>query len=88
MTASRQWHWAYTSENQLIISYNETPLRLYHQLNLNIENEIWIGDATHLCTPDTYVGQYEIQANQIIIRQIIKGPKKDYTAASQYKRIA
>lgn len=86
ITATREWHWAYAPESQLTISYNESPLRLYHQLSLNIKNQICCGEATHLCTPDTYIGEYEFSENQIRIEQKISGPKKDYRVRSLFER--
>jgi len=86
ITASREWCWTYTPVNQLTISYNENPLRLYHQLSMGIENEIWTGEATHLCIPDTYFGQYEFSEDQIRIEQKISGPKKNYIVSSLFER--
>lgn len=84
--ASREWHWALQANDYLIISYNENPLRLYHRLEIAMENGHWRGSADHFCAPDTYSGAYKFEKNKILIDQKITGPKKDYSVSSLFER--
>lgn len=86
VSASRNWIWEYNPYCELVIAYAEEPLRVYHSVMLKFSEHKWYGSADHLCSPDTYKGEYIICKNQIEINQTVSGPKKSYTLSSLYTR--
>lgn len=87
IAASRNWIWKLEGENRLHIFYDEIPPRSYHNLDLILEDDIWIGEATHICKPDIYLGRYRLDTNLLTINQKIDGPNKNYALTSIYSRI-
>ena len=84
LEASRNWIWHLSGEQQLEIFYGEDSQRLYHALDLSLSQNGWRGQATHLCEPDTYLGEYIFFDEGFIIKQEVSGPKKDYSMVSTY----
>lgn len=89
MTANRSWHWELVGENQLKISYDEKPPRLYHALNMQFDEEQggWTGQGLHVCAPDEYRGSYHLSGDKLESVQDVSGPKKSYRVHSVFKRI-
>lgn len=84
--ATRRWVWRLAESSQLNIFFDESPLRLYHQLELVIESNRATGTANHVCGDDIYAGKYQISETSIKIHQTVSGPKKDYSILSKYDR--
>lgn len=82
--ANRSWVWQMKTPEVLEIFYDENPLRSYHYLKLRFENDVWIGEAIHHCSPDVYEGFYQFSDDSFLIRQKVSGPKKDYTMETVY----
>jgi len=85
INAHRQWVWQ-AENDALNVYFPEKPLRLYHRVNLSLVGNTWTGSGHHDCAPDTYLGEYEISPENLIVRQEISGPKKDYRIYSRYSR--
>ena len=85
--ASKCWYW-HCSDNMILeITYDQEKNQPYHLVNL-IENETgWFGSAKHLCGADNYCGEYQFSVDQFSINQTVKGPNKDYSVSSTYKRV-
>ena len=87
IAASRNWIWRLEETGNLHVLYDENPLRTYHDIELVKEGDVWTGEATHLCEPDTYLGHYELEFNRIVVKQKIEGPNKNYALTSLFNRI-
>lgn len=85
VSAKRRWRWYYNLSS-LLVYFDENPLRLYHDVKISANDDHWLGDAEHLCHPDTYCGAYQFFDDQIVITQDVLGPKKDYRIRSIYCR--
>ncbi|MEO0909499.1 MAG: DUF6314 family protein [Pseudomonadota bacterium] len=88
MNAARSWHWEVSDENQLKISYDENPPRLYHALNLQFveARRTWVGQDLHLCEPDEYDGDYILGEKKLESIQTVSGPNKAYRVHSIFQR--
>ncbi len=88
MNAARSWHWELEGENQLKISYDEDPPRLYHALSLqlNEDGSLWVGQDLHLCEPDEYDGEYILGEKKLESIQTVSGPNKAYRVHSIFQR--
>ncbi len=85
VSAHRRWIWQ-EEQGDLRIFFDESPLRLYHGFRPILKGQNWFGTGKHICQPDTYVGEYQMSADRMEIRQSISGPKKDYSIVSVYRR--
>jgi len=69
------------------VLFVEVPPRVFHQIELTRDDDSFIGQATHLCTPDVYDSSYCFQADgTFIIRHTVRGPRKDYVSTTAFKR--
>ena len=77
----------YLLEGDTICTYfKETPPRLFQCLKREKDSKFASGE--HACKQDKYVGEYEFKSKQEFIqKQIVRGPKKDYTITTHYKRV-
>ncbi|MGN6571533.1 MAG: DUF6314 family protein [Pseudolabrys sp.] len=76
-------------EGGLAVFFDERPPRLFHEVAL-------IGDAggglhgaaEHVCVDDLYVTDYQFEPDGgFRIRHRVRGPRKDYTMVTFYRRI-
>lgn len=86
IAASRDWFWALSGKSRLEITYDEERLLDYHLINLQHEDNRWIGSAKHLCSDDLYSGEYYFSENCFEIHHTIKGPNKNYSVMSIYSK--
>lgn len=86
VSANRSWRWETQKNAFLNVYYDETPLRLYHALELAWFDGAWEASAEHRCGEDVYAGEYRFEKNLIEIDQTVKGPNKDYSLGSVYQR--
>lgn len=85
--ASRNWFWHLKDQAILEITYDEEKLQDYHRMSVLDGDVGWSGSAEHLCGVDLYSGEYKFFEDGFAINQTVKGPQKDYSVASIYKRI-
>lgn len=70
------------------VFFAETPLRLFHRIELQKDGDALHGSATHLCTPDTYNSRYHFRSDgTLTIRHIVHGPHKDYVSDTAFWRL-
>lgn len=84
--ASRNWYWHLSKPQALAITYDEACEQAYHHVLLKYDDNAWIGKAQHLCGSDLYIGEYRFYDNGFEIKQIIKGPSKNYEVISAYSK--
>ncbi len=84
--ASRNWFWHLSKFRTLKITYDEACDQEYHLINLNWDSDRWFGEAQHLCGSDLYTGEYRFYDYGFEIKQIIKGPNKNYEVLSAYSK--
>jgi hypothetical protein len=71
------------------VHFAETPLRLFHCVELSRVGPSLVGEATHRCGDDRYDGCYEFGADEtFVIRHAVHGPRKRYDITTRYERRA
>ena len=86
--ASRKWYWHLDVNNVLEITYDARRAEPYHRISLVLKDDLWQGQADHLCGADCYQGLYRFCKNEFGVDQTIKGPAKNYTVQSLYSKMA
>ena len=69
------------------VYFAETPLRLFHEVELTLANGTLTGHARHLCAADLYRSRYEfLPDGRFAIHHEVSGPRKDYSLSTSYAR--
>ena len=72
-----------------VVLFAESPPRLFHRVALVKTAACWTGTAVHRCGDDRYDSRYEFHSEgSFAIRHAVAGPRKRYTIASCYSRVA
>ena len=67
------------------VLYAEDPPRVFHRIALHEENQIWAGEALHICGADHYRSRYEfLTEGSFVVRHVVRGPAKDYSMTTHY----
>lgn len=70
------------------VYFAELPPRVFHNIELMRAGDAFIGQATHLCTPDVYESAYCFRSDGTFsIRHTVHGPRKDYVSITVFKRL-
>ena len=77
-------------EGGFAVFFNETPLRLFHELHFQPDGRgAFRGHATHPCDNDLYNSEYAfLPDGSFVVQHQVTGPKKSYLMITQYHRIA
>jgi hypothetical protein len=71
------------------VLFAETTPRLFHRIVLQRSGSTLAGNGTHVCGNDLYDSRYEFCADDTFtIRHAVTGPRKRYTIATRYSRVA
>lgn len=64
--------------------------KLFHRVDLTAsEGDVWTGVAHHDCKDDVYDSEYVFRGTETFeVRHAVRGPKKDYTIRTMYRRNA
>lgn len=69
------------------VYFAETPLRLFHEVELTLANGTLSGQATHLCAADLYRSRYVfLPDGRFTIDHEVTGPKKSYLLSTMFAR--
>lgn len=70
------------------VLFDETPRRLFQDVDLKEQGAYLIGDAFHACSPDTYTSAYRFDplGNFRIVHNVT-GPRKSYAITTDYTRL-
>jgi Family of unknown function (DUF6314) len=90
LACHREYMYCYQCESDAIFIYfiedGETD-RLFHTLQFSLAKGISTAAGIHLCKQDTYHVTYKtVDENAFEISYSVKGPKKDYTLYTVFKR--
>lgn len=67
------------------VFFDESPLRLFHDVRLQCSGEGLIGLARHICGRDDYVTAYEFLPDRsFTIRHKVRGGRESYDIRSRY----
>ena len=71
------------------VYFRDEPLRLFHEIHLAPSEQAHLtGIAKHWCKSDLYVTRYDFMlGGKFVIRHRVRGPRKDYTTYTWYRRI-
>lgn len=70
------------------IYFFETPTKLFQNIVLNNENGTLCAQATHFCAQDVYASSYALFPDgHFEITHVVRGPKKNYTSKTIFKKI-
>jgi hypothetical protein len=70
------------------VFFAETPLRLFHEIRLEMTSGNMAGGASHLCSADLYRSDYAfLPDGTFMVRHEVKGPKKDYVLTTSFMRV-
>jgi len=85
--ATRDWYWHLHKTDELSVTYDEMRLQNYHSMRMSFRVDEWLGNAEHLCGEDIYSGSYAFWCDRFKIHQRVKGPKKNYSIISRYRKL-
>lgn len=71
------------------VFFKEKPPRLFQRVALRTSDGTMQGSSQHQCNLDLYTSDYEFHPDgALVIRHRAKGPHKDYTMVTTYRREA
>jgi hypothetical protein len=73
----------------LAVFFDERPPRLFHMVKLIRDGDGYLtGEAEHICADDVYLTDYKFDSDtQFRVRHRVRGPRKDYTIITLYRKI-
>jgi hypothetical protein len=70
------------------VLFDETPPRLFHDVDLKEQGAHLVADAFHACSPDTYTSTYRFDpSGSFRVVHDVTGPRKSYSITTDYTRL-
>jgi len=70
------------------VLFDETPPRLFQDVDLREQGGCLVGDTFHPCAPDTYTSTYRFDpSGSFRIVHEVSGPRKSYSIKTDYTRL-
>jgi hypothetical protein len=86
LKATRRYLFEESSAGFTVLFAEDSP-RVFHRIALDEENQIWAGEALHICGADHYQSRYEFLTDgSFVVRHVVRGPAKDYLMTTHYTR--